>query len=312
MKCTNCGAEIPDGNRFCTNCGSIVSDAPSAAQTCSKCGRTIAKGFSFCLGCGAPVSSGSTDNSTNRTNSNHSSNDRTTGSNSPNPGNFSNFTEIPRPAPTSTAGFTPVGSGRTASVVCWRCGAQMAPGADTCAACGADLNAPSRTRNSGSAVSTKSSPKNTLIIALVAVIGIAAALFITGALGGRSDSGSSQPAVAQNTPASEQNGEGNLIVTEPEAPAEPEEQDYLLPDSATRYLSDADLQDLSWRELCLARNEIFARHGRRFITPEIAEYFNSKDWYQPLYDEVTLSDLETANVNLIRDYENAHFGGSYY
>jgi myo-inositol-1-phosphate synthase len=25
-----------------------------------------------------------------------------------------------------------------------------------------------------------------------------------------------------------------------------------------------------------------------------------------------LSDLETANVNLIRDYENAHFGGSYY
>ena len=97
----------------------------------------------------------------------------------------------------------------------------------------------------------------------------------------------------------------------PEA-EEPEEPDYLLPDSSTRRITEEDLRDLSWRELCLARNEIFARHGRIFKTPEIAAYFEGKDWYDGRYAEVTLSAMETANVNLIIAYENAHFGGSYY
>ena len=93
---------------------------------------------------------------------------------------------------------------------------------------------------------------------------------------------------------------------------EEDEPDFLLPDSASRYLTEADLEDLTWRELCLARNEIFARHGRLFVTPEIAEYFNSKPWYEGQYDEVTLNSIETANVNFILSYENRHFGGSYY
>ena len=98
---------------------------------------------------------------------------------------------------------------------------------------------------------------------------------------------------------------------EPAASEEPEPE-YLIPDSSSRYLTDADLEGLSWRELCLARNEIFARHGRRFQTPEIASYFESKDWYEARYDEVTLSSIETTNVNFIINYEKEHYGGSYY
>jgi hypothetical protein len=88
--------------------------------------------------------------------------------------------------------------------------------------------------------------------------------------------------------------------------------DYLLPESNSRYLTEADLKNLTWEQSCLARNEIFARHGRIFKTPEIAAYFESKDWYDGRYSEVTLSSLETQNVNFIIAYENKHFGGSYY
>ena len=55
--------------------------------------------------------------------------------------------------------------------------------------------------------------------------------------------------------------------------------EYLLPDSATRYLTEADLAGLSHEQLCFARNEIYARHGRIFKTPQLAASFNSKSWY---------------------------------
>ena len=98
----------------------------------------------------------------------------------------------------------------------------------------------------------------------------------------------------------------------------PEPQEYLLPDSATRYLTEADISFLSHRDLCLARNEIFARHGRIFKTPEIAAYFQSMDWYrgtiQPdqFDNENWLSDIEKANIKLIQQYEDRVYGGSYY
>ncbi len=95
------------------------------------------------------------------------------------------------------------------------------------------------------------------------------------------------------------------------------DSEYLLPDSDRRYLTEADLKDLSWRECCLARNEIFARHGRLFATQEIADYFSAKSWYRGTipaagFSETVLNEYESANVNFIRQYENTHWGGSYY
>ena len=93
--------------------------------------------------------------------------------------------------------------------------------------------------------------------------------------------------------------------------------DYLLPDSATRYLSEADLSGLTHEQLCLARNEIYARHGRIFKTPQIAAYFNSKSWYHGTispdkFDSSVLNAYEWANVKLIQGVENKYYGGSYY
>ena len=96
--------------------------------------------------------------------------------------------------------------------------------------------------------------------------------------------------------------------------------DYLIPCSSTDYLTDKNLQWLSWEECTLARNEIYARHGRIFKTAEIAAYFKNKGWYagtipSDVFDANEagyLSDVEYANTRFILDYEKAKFGGSYY
>ena len=93
--------------------------------------------------------------------------------------------------------------------------------------------------------------------------------------------------------------------------------DYLLPDSSSRYLTEADLSGLSWEQCCLARNEIFARHGRIFLTPQIAAYFEGKSWYKGTisadqFSETVFNEYERANISFISQYESSHWGGSYY
>ena len=78
---------------------------------------------------------------------------------------------------------------------------------------------------------------------------------------------------------------------------------YLLPESSKRLLVQSDLQGLDTATLALARNEIFARHGRKFQSKLITDYFKQYDWYHPKEWEVKLSDVERKNVALIRDLE---------
>jgi YARHG domain/TIR domain len=75
---------------------------------------------------------------------------------------------------------------------------------------------------------------------------------------------------------------------------------FIFPDSDRRYLSEADLAGLSAVELRVARNEIFARHGRFFKDQTLANYFSQFSWYQPGAVEVTISQLEATNVDAIK------------
>ena len=65
-------------------------------------------------------------------------------------------------------------------------------------------------------------------------------------------------------------------------------------------------------QLELAKNEIYARHGRRFVTEYIADYFNSKSWYQGTIDpeifdsrsrNSIFNEYEIANINKIAQTE---------
>ncbi|HEX4737293.1 MAG TPA: YARHG domain-containing protein [Allosphingosinicella sp.] len=78
---------------------------------------------------------------------------------------------------------------------------------------------------------------------------------------------------------------------------------WVIPDSGTRRLTAADLAGLTPQQLKIARNEIFARHGRIFLGPALQAYFSAQPWYSPRSVQVALSPLEAANVALIRDTE---------
>lgn len=84
--------------------------------------------------------------------------------------------------------------------------------------------------------------------------------------------------------------------------------DYILPESNFRILSMSDLEGLTAEECRLARNEIYARHGRKFEAEDLQEYFGSCEWYQPTievgdFQESMLNDCEIANRDLIVEYE---------
>lgn len=95
-----------------------------------------------------------------------------------------------------------------------------------------------------------------------------------------------------------------------EAGEEEEQTDYIIPNSDSVYLTENDLKQYTADELRLARNEIYARHGRRFNDEALQNYFDSKDWYSGTiapenFSETVLNDYEKKNATLILDYEKA-------
>lgn len=83
---------------------------------------------------------------------------------------------------------------------------------------------------------------------------------------------------------------------------------YILPTSDSEYLDINDLEGLTKEGCRLARNEIYARHGRIFDSEDLQSYFEDRIWYQPLYtkdefDEGCLNEYEVANRDLIVAYE---------
>ena len=76
-------------------------------------------------------------------------------------------------------------------------------------------------------------------------------------------------------------------------------------------LTAEDLSGLSPSRLRLARNEIYARHGRRFSDPALQRYFDSLSWYNGTIEPSDFNDnvfnsYERANCILIIDYEREH------
>lgn len=92
--------------------------------------------------------------------------------------------------------------------------------------------------------------------------------------------------------------------------------DYILPDSNSRYLTESDIQYLSIREINYAKNEIYARHGRRFQSQELQNYFNSKSWYRGTiepsdFQQSVLNDYEKKNAELLSKREFSMESGGY-
>ena len=102
----------------------------------------------------------------------------------------------------------------------------------------------------------------------------------------------------------------------PEAEPQIEETDYILPGVDTGYIDRAVLEAMTDAELRLARNEIYARHGRMFDSADLDQYFRSTSWYIPAYSpeefdalgDSVLNQYEIANRDLIVEIEAARKG----
>lgn len=88
----------------------------------------------------------------------------------------------------------------------------------------------------------------------------------------------------------------------------PGTDDFVFARSSVEYLSEEEVAKLSLRQLCYARNEIYARRGVIFLSRELREYFMKKCWYHPILEAFALTEdnfneIERANLNLLRNYE---------
>lgn len=91
--------------------------------------------------------------------------------------------------------------------------------------------------------------------------------------------------------------------------------EYIFPTSSSSLLYDSQFEGMTREMLRLGRNEIYARHGRRFNDQALQQYFDSKSWYHGTiapgdFNESVLNTWERRNVQLIINAEQGPFTAS--
>jgi len=81
-------------------------------------------------------------------------------------------------------------------------------------------------------------------------------------------------------------------------------RDFVFSDSSYRRLDMNELEELNLKQLRIARNEIYARHGYIFEDDELNEYFKNKNWYVPVGNNVILNEVELYNIEIVKQVEN--------
>ena len=84
------------------------------------------------------------------------------------------------------------------------------------------------------------------------------------------------------------------------------------PQSSTKDLKEADVENLRPADLRIMRNEIYARHGYGFKLADMRAHFEKQDWYMAVSQDITdnLTAREKKNETLIKRYED--YGAEYY
>lgn len=84
--------------------------------------------------------------------------------------------------------------------------------------------------------------------------------------------------------------------------------EFIFPEDDVFPINASDLEGKNAMECKIARNEIFARHGRRFSDEGLQGYFDTCIWYEGTtnpenFSEDVLNEIEKANLQTISDYE---------
>ena len=92
--------------------------------------------------------------------------------------------------------------------------------------------------------------------------------------------------------------------------------EYIFPYANERLIARGEYENLDAASLRLAINEIYARHGRQYDTPDLNEYFSSKSWYRPQYsksefdkiESQVLNSYERENIKILTGYRDSLLG----
>ena len=208
---------------------------------------------------------------------------------------------------------------------CEKCGKEIKDGDRFCTRCGAEVKSLPMTSVNEKPTdikSNKKSKKKLVVIisaasAVAVVLAVCAIVFVPKMFRNNENEQYKPLQTIEITTQQETTQQSSTIIqntTEPESiddGSSDADEDYILPDSDTKKLTSSDLAGLDADELELARNEIYARAGRRFNTDYIQDYFDDKWWYvgtiEPEdFTEDMLNDVEKYNVNFIRNYEKKY------
>ncbi|MDD6669825.1 MAG: YARHG domain-containing protein [Bacteroidales bacterium] len=214
-----------------------------------------------------------------------------------------------------------------AMIICPKCGGQISDRAPRCPHCGyvrSNDNQPPQptppapqqqpipqpTQAPAQRPAAKSGGKLTtthiVIIAAALIVGIAicvAAILLT-----RNDEKQSEiieVAPIESPYSTTDDGEEQHIEADEFQPDQAAEEDFIwLSDS---YINMEDIIDhgYSSSDARVLRNAIFARHGYRFKSQDLRDYFNQFSWYMPRFDDVTshLSEVERENIQYLKSLE---------
>lgn len=278
MKCIECGHELKDGAIFCIRCG---------AMQVSMDGKPIERGEDWPV---VDAQAGASGFRSSADGALHSAQSR-------NPRGF-------QPAPQRNGGKIAaviIAILAIAAIVIFaltQCMGSAVSGTDTSSAASQATTTTSTT--SASATSTTSGSASATSTSASATSASASATSASAAATNSASAESTQQTQQEAQPAQE------------ETPSYSGNDYYVLPSSDSYYYSYDELSDMSTWDLYIARNEIYARHGRMFNRSDLQDYFNSQDWYEPVYtpsqfdsmgDENVLSDVELKNARLMRQVE---------
>lgn len=126
-------------------------------------------------------------------------------------------------------------------------------------------------------------------------------------LAGKNDESDLKPIKKENV----QTQESNTRQNEQQPPPSQQNNNYgysgRYPETSMRNLTYNELLGYSKSELRIMRNEIYARHGRIFQSPDLINYFSSQSWYTPLYTDkevqYMLTQIEKNNITTIQQAE---------
>ena len=127
--------------------------------------------------------------------------------------------------------------------------------------------------------------------------------------GSSKDSPSADPAAADGS-ASQQDRQNSTQTDANKDPlvvpsADTGADGYILPKVDSHTYTKEELASLSQEDIRLASNEILARHGRKFKTASIRNYFLSKSWYDPRYEPAQYDSSSFPDP--LNSYEHANY-----